>query len=179
MANWSRDLVDACHDWIAPWSGKKAMGRGMARQFERSSSPLGGAMIVYPPAGSAGASGSLRQHPASNKNIPSAISEFEALRSCIAALHKMCLRIAQLLAIKPAADARDGLLPFHRISCSPLKVLTFTPKGPRFSDGPIFLAAEPRQLLSSPCGMRRDSRFSQQALGVISPWRNRLLPIKV
>lgn len=60
------------------------------------------------------------------------------LHSCIAALHKMCLRIAQLLAIKPAADARDGLLPFHRISCSPLKVLTFTPKGPRFADGPIF-----------------------------------------
>ncbi|RWE92276.1 MAG: hypothetical protein EOS43_31230 [Mesorhizobium sp.] len=37
---------------------------------------------------------------------------------------------------------QDGLLPFHRIGCSPLEVLTFTPKGPRFSDGPIFLAVE-------------------------------------
>lgn len=55
-------------------------------------------------------------------------------------MHKMCLRIAQLLAIEPAADGRDGFLPFHRISCSPLEVLTFIPKGPRFSDGPIFLA---------------------------------------
>ncbi|RRH92173.1 hypothetical protein EH240_31235 [Mesorhizobium tamadayense] len=40
--------------------------------------------------------------------------------------------------MKATADAHDGFLPFHRISCSPLEVLTFTPKGPRFSDGPIF-----------------------------------------
>ncbi|RWA97643.1 MAG: hypothetical protein EOQ37_34460 [Mesorhizobium sp.] len=87
----------------------------------------------------------------------------DPLHSCIAALHKMCLRIAQLLAIKPAADARDGLLPFHRISCSPLEVLTFTPKGPRFSDGPIFWRSQRHPLPSSLCGTRYDRRFSQRA----------------
>lgn len=99
--------------------------------------------------------------------------ERDPLRSCIAALHKMCLRIAQLLANKPAADARDGFLPFHRIGCSPLKVLTFTPKGPRFSDGPIFLAVG-----TSLIGTPRDRHFHHQVLGVISPWRNRPLPTK-
>ncbi|KAA3448175.1 hypothetical protein C7I87_22960 [Mesorhizobium sp. SARCC-RB16n] len=55
-------------------------------------------------------------------------------------MHEIYLRRAQILAIKPTAEAGDGLLPVHRISCSPLEAFAFTLKGPRFSDGPIFLA---------------------------------------
>ncbi|PIO44605.1 hypothetical protein B5P45_12130 [Phyllobacterium zundukense] len=51
------------------------------------------------------------------------------------------MRIAQILAISLQLMHTMVSSQFHCISCSPLEVLTFTPKGPRFSDGPIFFLA--------------------------------------
>jgi len=45
----------------------------------------------------------------------------------IAALHNFCLRIAQILGIKPIADACDGLLPVPSHQLFPSGGLTFTP----------------------------------------------------
>lgn len=116
-------------------------------------------------------------HPAISTNIPSANfgGERDARRSCIAASHKTWLRIAQPLALR--LKLMDAMVSsqLHRNRLFPSGPSHL--KGPRFSDGPIFLVVQRHP--SSLCGTRRDRHFGHQAFDVIRPRRHRSLPTKV
>lgn len=85
------------------------MGASAAKSSElpRQSLPAGIALFRCPPHCTGHAHGGQREH--SRRKFG---GSREPRRSCIAALHKMCLRIAQLLATRATAGAHDGFLPF-------------------------------------------------------------------